>query len=141
MQRTLYSRHLSIVGIIFRSQLSLPLIVDLIVDTSNIRLFLQEICIHFTLDNGLQFCLRFPGSLLFHFLASLMAFSGPWEFRNCKFVGFSIPHSCLWLMCFPVANMSKAQWDSDRNMDTIMEIFFVHFGFNCTIPQHPKASF
>ena len=46
---------------------------------------------------------------------------------DCKFVGSSSPYySSLWLMCFPVAKMPKAQWDRDRNMDTIMEISVVH---------------
>ena len=64
--------------IIFRSQLTLPPRTDLsIAGTSNIRRFLQEICIHFTLDNVLQFRLSFLRSLLFYFLATLMAFSVP----------------------------------------------------------------
>ena len=44
---------------------------------SNIRHFLQEMCMHFTFDNALQFRLSFFRSLLFYFLASLMAFLGP----------------------------------------------------------------
>ena len=44
---------------------------------SNVRHLLQEMCIHFTFDNVLQFRLSFLQSLLFYFLASLMAFSGP----------------------------------------------------------------
>ena len=55
-----------------------------------------------------------------------MAFSVPWKCRDCKFVGISSPYSSLWLTCFPVAKMPKAQWDRDRNMDTIMEISVVH---------------
>ena len=55
-----------------------------------------------------------------------MAFSGPSKFRNCKFVGISSPYSSLWLTFFPVAKMSKAQWDRDRNIDTITEIAVVH---------------
>ena len=62
----------------------------------------------------------------FTFLASLMAFSVPWKCRNCIFVGTSSKYSSLWLTCFPVAKMPKAQWDRDRNMDTIMEIFVAH---------------
>ena len=126
VQRTLYSGHLSIVDIIFSSQLKLPPRTNLsIADTSNIRHFLQELCIHFTLDNVLQFCLSSLRSLLFYFLASLMAFSGPWKCRDYKFVGISSPYSSLWLTYFPVAKMSKAQWDRDRTMDTIMEISVV----------------
>ena len=30
--------------------------------------------------------------------------------------------SLPWLVCFPVAKMSKAQRSRDRNMDTIMDI-------------------
>ena len=122
MQRTLYSGHLSIVAIIFSSQPKLPPRTNLsIADTSNIRHFLKEICIHFTLDNVLQFCLSSLRSLLFYFLGSLMAFSGPWKCMDYKFVGISSPYSSLWLTYFPVAKMSKAQWDRDRTMDTIME--------------------
>ena len=70
MQQTLYSGHPSIVDIIFGSQLNLPSRTDLsIADTSNIRHFLQEICIHFTLDNVLQFRLSFLQSLLFYFFS------------------------------------------------------------------------
>ena len=70
MQRTLYSGHLSIVDITFRLQLTLPPRTDLsIADTSNIRHFLQEICIHFTLDNVLQFRLSFLRSFLFYFFS------------------------------------------------------------------------
>ena len=36
-----------------------------------------------------------------------MAFSVPWKFRNCKFVGISSPYSSLWLTCFPVAKIPK----------------------------------
>ena len=68
MQRTLYSEHLSIVDIIFRSQLTLHPRTDLsIAGTSNIRHVLQEICIRFTLGNVLQFSLSFLRSLLFYF--------------------------------------------------------------------------
>ena len=110
------------------SQLTLPpktelFIMDML---SNIRNFLQEICILFTLDNILQFDLRFLWSLLFYFLASLIAFSGPWKCRDCKFVAVSSPYLSLWLTCFPVVKMSKRRWDRDRNMDTTMEISFVH---------------
>ena len=127
MWRTLYSEHLSIVDIIFRSQLTLPPRTDLsIADTSNIRHFLQEICIHFTLDNVLQFRLSFLRSLLFYFLATLMAFSVPWKCRDCKFVGISSPYSSLWLTCFPAAKMPKAKCGRDRTMDTIMEISVAH---------------
>ena len=35
-------------------------------------------------------------------------------------------NSSLWLTCFLVAKMFKAQWDKDRNIDTIMEISVVH---------------
>ena len=110
------------------SQLTLPPRTELfIMDTlSNIRNFLQEIWILFTLDNILQFDLRFLWSLLFYFLASLIAFSGPWKCRDCKFVAVSSPYLSLWLTCFPVAKMSKRRWDRDRNMDTTMEISFVH---------------
>ena len=38
-------------------------------------------CIHFTFENVLQPCLSFLRSLLFYFLASLMAFSVPWKCR------------------------------------------------------------
>ena len=57
---------------------------------------------------------------------TFLAFSVPWKFRDCKFVGICSPYSSLWLTCFPVAKMPKAQWDRDRNMDTIMEISVVH---------------
>ena len=93
--------------IILRSQLTLPSITDLsIAGTSNIRHFLQEICIHFTLDNVSQFGLSFLQSL-FYFLARLMAFSVPWKCSDRKFVGNSSPYSSLWLMCFLVAKMPK----------------------------------
>ena len=60
------------------SQLTLPPGTALLIaDTSTIRYFLQKIYIHFVLDNVLQFRLSFLRSLLFYFLASLMAFSGP----------------------------------------------------------------
>ena len=125
MQRTLYSGLLSIADVIFGSQLILhPTIGLSIADTSNIRLLLQEI--HFPSDNVLQFRSSFLRYLLSYFLASLMAFSGPSKFRNCKSVGISSPYSSLWLMFIPVAKMSKAQQDRDRNMDTIMVISVVH---------------
>ena len=92
-----------------RSQLTLSPRNDLSIgNTSNIRHFLQEICIHFTLDNVLQFRLSFLQSLLFYFLASLMAFSGQRKSRDCKFVGITSPYSSLWLTCFPVAKIFKA---------------------------------
>ena len=94
-------------------------------NTFNIRHFLQEICIHFTLDNVLQFRLRFLWSLLLYFLASLMAFSGPWKSRDCKFAAVSSPYLSLWLTCFPVAKF-KRQWDRDSSMETVMEISVVH---------------
>ena len=60
------------VDIIFMSQLTLPPRTDLsIADTSSIRHFLQEICIHFTLGNVLQFCLSFLQSLLFYFFSQV----------------------------------------------------------------------
>ena len=37
-----------------------------------------------------------------------------------KSAGISSPY--LSPTCFPIPKMSKAQWDRDRNMDTIMEI-------------------
>ena len=127
MYRTLYSRHLSVVGIPFRSQLTLIPRTDLsIADASNIWHFLKDICIHFSLDNVLQFRLNFLRSLLFYFSAILMAFSGPWKCRGFKFVGIFSPYSSLWLTCFPVAKMFKAQWDRDRNLDIIIEISVVH---------------
>ena len=46
-------------------------------DTYNIRLFLQEICIHFNLDSVLQFRLSLFDLYYFAFLASLMVFSVP----------------------------------------------------------------
>ena len=96
MYRTLYSGDLSIVDIIFSSQLtSLPRTDLSIADTANIRLLLQEICIHFTLGNVLQFRLSFLRYLLFYLLASLMAFSGLSKCRNCKFVGISRSYSSL----------------------------------------------
>ena len=55
-----------------------------------------------------------------------MVFSVPQKCKDCKFVGNSSPYLSLWLTCFPVVNMPKAQWDRDRNMDTIMEISVVH---------------
>ena len=108
--------------IIFRSQLTLAPRTDVsIADTFNLRLFLQEICIHFTLEYGLHFDLCY-----FTFLATLMSFPVPWKCRNCRFVGISSPYSSLWLTCFLVAKMPKAQWDMDRNMDTIMDISVAH---------------
>ena len=75
-----YSEHLSTVDSIFRSQITLrPRTNFSIADMSNVRHLLQEMCIHFTFDNVLQFRLSFLQSLLFYFLASLMAFSGPWN--------------------------------------------------------------
>ena len=68
MQRTLYSGHLSTVDIIFRSQLTLAPRTDLSI-ADNIRHFLQEICIHFTLDNVLEFRLSVLRSLLFYFFS------------------------------------------------------------------------
>ena len=67
------------------------------------------------------FYLRF-----FTFLASLMAFLVPWKCRNCKFLGISSPYSSLWLTCFPFAKMPKAQWDRNKNMDTIIEVSVAH---------------
>ena len=114
-------------GIPFRSQLTLIPRTDLsIADASNIWHFLKNICIHFSLDNVLQFRLSFLRSLLFYFSAILMAFSGPWKCRGFKFVGIFSPYSSLWLTCFPVAKMFKAQWDRDRNLDIIIEISVVH---------------
>ena len=99
-----------IVGMIFRFQLTLSPRTDLLIgDTSNIMHFMQKVCIHFTLDNVLQFCLSSLRSLLFYVLGTLMVFSGPWKCRDCKLVGISSPYSSLWLIYFPVAKMSKAQ--------------------------------
>ena len=97
-----------------------PLELTSIAYTSNIRHFLHEICIHFTLDNVFFYLCYFT------FLASLMAFSVPWKCRDCKFMGISSLYSSLWLSCYPVAKMPKVQWDRDRNMDTIMEIYVSH---------------
>ena len=72
--------------------------------------------------NVLQLRLSFLQFYYFTFLASLMAFSVPWKCRDCKFVGISSPFSSLWLTC----KMPKAQWDRDRNIDTIMEISVAH---------------
>ena len=120
---TLYSKQLYTVDIIFRSQLTLPPGTEFsIADTSNIRHFLLEMCINFTLGNVLQFHLSFLRSLVFYFLASLMAFSGQWKCRYCKFAEISCLYSSLWLTCFPVAKMSKAQWDRDTKMDTKMDL-------------------
>ena len=83
-------------------------------DTSNIRHFLQEIGIYFTLDSVLHFHLKFLWSLLFYFLASLMDFSVPWKCRDCKFVAVSSLYLSLWLTCFPVAKMFKRERDRDR---------------------------
>ena len=95
--------------IIFRSLLTLSPRTDLsIVNKFNIRYFLKEICINFTLDNVLRFSLSFLQSLLFYFLASLMAFSGIWKCRDCKFVEITSPYSSLWLTSFPIAKISKA---------------------------------
>ena len=105
------------------SQLTLPPRTELLImNMFNTRHVLQEICIHFTLENVLQFRLRFLWSLSLYFSASLMAFSAPWKCRDCKFVVVSSPYLSLWLTCFPVAKMSKRQWDRDRNMDTTMVI-------------------
>ena len=72
------SGNFSIEDIIFRSQLTLPPRTDLsMADTYNIRLFLQEICIHFNLDSVLQFRLSLFDLYYFTFLASLMVFSVP----------------------------------------------------------------
>ena len=57
---------------------------------------------------------------------AFLAFSVPRKCRDCKFVGISSPYLSLCLTCFPVAKMSKVQWNKDRNMDTIMEISVVH---------------
>ena len=43
-----------------------------------------------------------------------------------KFARVSSPYLPPWLMRFPVAKMSKAQWDTHRNMDTTMEISVAH---------------
>ena len=91
----LYSRHLSTTDTFLGSGWNdgqtlitkPPCSGHLIANTSNIRHVMQEICIYFTLDNVLQFHLSFLWSLLFYFLASLMAFSGPWKWRDCKFIG------------------------------------------------------
>ena len=77
---------------------------------------------HLSTTDTFTVSLSFLQSLLFYFFSSLMAFPLPWKRRDRKFVGISSPYSSLWLTCFPVAKMPKAQWDSDRNMDTIMEI-------------------
>ena len=75
----------------FRSQFTLPTRIDLsIADTSKIRLCLQEICIYVTLDNASQVRFSFLRSLIFYFLASLMAFSGPWKYWNWNFYGFQL---------------------------------------------------
>ena len=98
-----YSGHISIVDIIFRPQLILPPRTDLsIADTSNIKHFLQEIYIHFTLGNVLLFRLSFLPSLLFYFLTSLMAFSSPPKCRDCQFV------VSVFISMVPVPNMTKA---------------------------------
>ena len=69
-----------------------------------------------------------------------MAFSVQ-KCRDCKFVGISSPYSSIWLTCFPVAKMPKAQWDRNRNMDTIIEISVAHgpplllYSENYYVPQ------
>ena len=98
MQRTLYSGQFSILDIIFRSQLTLPTRTDLpMADTSNIRQFLEEICIHFTLDNVLHFRLSFLRYLLFYFFSkfngffSSMKMQGLYICRNFQSVFISMP--------------------------------------------------
>ena len=81
----------STVDITFRSQITLLPRTDFsIADTSNVRHFLQEMYIHFTFDNVLQFRLSFLGPLLFYFLASLMSFSVPWKCRDFQSVFISM---------------------------------------------------
>ena len=78
------------------------------------------------MDNVLHFRLVFLDICYFTFLVSLMAFSVPWKCRDCNFGGISSLYSFLCLTCFLVATMPKAQWDRERNMDTIMEISLAH---------------
>ena len=122
-----YSGHLSITGISFRFQFILfPATVLSIVEKPNSRtykIFLWEICQHFTLEKVLQFRLNFLQSLLFHFWASLMIFSGP---QKLKFAGISSLYSPPWLTSFSVPKMSKAKYGKDRNINAIMQISVAH---------------
>ena len=109
MQRTLYSQHLSTVVIIFCSQITLPPRTDFsIAEMSNIRHFQKEMCIHFTFDNVLQFCLSFLRYLLFYFLSSFLFYFLTRLFQVHENVGISSQYSSLWLTCVSLAKMSKA---------------------------------
>ena len=120
MCRTLYSEHLSIVDIIFRSQLALPPKKGpLHKGHAQYQTFLPRNVYAFTLGNVLHFRLSFLRSLLFYYFSSC---SVPLKCRDCKLVGNSSPYSSLWLTCFLVARMPKVRWDRQRNMDSVMEI-------------------
>ena len=98
-------------------QIILPPTTD--TDTSYMRHFLQEMCIHFTFDNILQLCLSFLW-FLFYFLASLMACSGPRKCRDFQSVFISMVD--MFSSCKDVQSVM----DRDRNIDTIMEISVAH---------------
>ena len=122
MQWTLYSGYLSIADIIFRSQFTLPPITDLsIADAPNNRpykTFLVRNLYAFYFRQFFTVSHKFSSIFVFYFLASLITFSGSLQL---KLAGTS-----LWLTSFPVAKMSKVEWERDRNMNTIIEISVAH---------------
>ena len=64
----------------------------------------------------------------FKFLFYFFFWASLWPFQvkaiRKELAGISSPYPPPRLMCFPVTEMSKAQWGRDRNMNTILDIFF-----------------
>ena len=123
MLRTHYRVHLSISGIIFRCQFTLPPRTDLsIADTTNSRLYET-----FLGRNLYTFCFRqcFTVSFKFSMIFVILFFSqfnGLFRSIKMKIQRDFSPYSPPWLTFFPVAKMIKAQWGRDSNTNAIMEI-------------------
>ena len=119
MWRTLYSGHVSVVDIILghNSHWSLELtsLFQTHPITDHLRHFLQEICIHFILDNVLRFRLSFLWPLILHFLAFQVS-------ENENFQGLPVRIYLHSLHVSQLPRYPKCMEQGDRKMYKIMEI-------------------
>ena len=119
MRRILYSGHVSIAKVIYRSQFTLPPRIDLsIADKPNSRpykTFLIRNLYRFYFRQCATVLLSFLRSLLFYFLASLMAFFGSLKIKICKDF-----HAILNSMVntFPSCKDVLSTMGRDRNIDS-----------------------
>ena len=119
MQRTLYSGHLSIADIIFRSQLTLPSRTDhSIADTPNNRPYKT-----FLVRNLYTFYFGQCFTILFDFFSIFVRLFRSIKMKNCRY--FQSVFTSM-IDVFSSCEDVSAQWDKDRNMDIIMEISAAH---------------